>query len=92
MLVLAPRALELVKAFTVPDLIVNPLVKVFTPLRFNAEVALFWITPVTFVPMIPLMALAALPLPELVIVPVMLGAPEIVMTPPAPELSTMLPE
>ena len=39
-LVLAPNAFALVLPLTVPDLIVNPVVNVFAPLKFNCDVAL----------------------------------------------------
>ena len=68
----APKALTLVLPLTVPDLIVKPLVKVFTPESIRLEVAEFSITPVTFVPMIAEIVLSPAPEPELVIVPMWL--------------------
>lgn len=67
-----PKALALVVPKTVPALIVNPPVKVLTPDKVNCDVALFWMTPVTLVPMTELMVVVPLPAPELVIVPILL--------------------
>ena len=54
--------------------------KVFAPERVRAEVELFCVTPVTLVPMTELIKTLPVPLPELVIVPVLLAElPEIVM-------------
>ena len=62
---------------------VKPLVKVLTPERVNNEVALFWITPVTLVPMTELIDTPAVLLLELVTVPTLLIAPvESAMLPP----------
>jgi len=50
---------------------VNPPVKVLAPERVNCDVALFWMTPVTFVPMTALIVVVPLPEPEFVIVPML---------------------
>ena len=68
----APKALALVWPATVPAFIVKPPVKVFAPDKVNCEAALFWITPNTLVPMIALIVTAAVPLPEFVMVPLLL--------------------
>ena len=49
--------------------------------KLSVEVALFWTTPVTFVPMTELMRAEPVPLPELVIVPVLLTAAVVSATP-----------
>ena len=78
-----PKAFALVVPLTVPDLIVTPLLKeLLLPLKVNADVLLFSMTPVTFPPITPLITSVALPAPELVIVPTLLIlAPESVMMP-----------
>ena len=54
--------------------------KVFAPDKVSCDVALFWITPVTFVPMTELMVVVPEPEPELVMVPALLmDAPEMVV-------------
>lgn len=67
-----PPAVELVLRARLPALIVTPLVKVLLPVSVNCDVALFWTTPVTLVPMTALIVVVPLPVPELVIVPVLL--------------------
>ena len=57
-----------------------PAPSVVAPERVRLEVELFWLTPVTLVPMGALIDTLPVPLPELVIVPVLLAeAVEIVM-------------
>src|SRR5436190_8150039 len=71
----APKALALTVPSTVPDLIVKPLpVKVFTPLRFSCDVALFSITLVTLAPITELIVVLPVPVPLLVIVPMLFTA------------------
>ena len=81
----APKVLLLLPPMTVPALIVSPPVQRFvTAPSVRLETVLFWITPVTFAPMTPLMRVAPAPLaPELVMVPVGLTEPERVMPVPA---------
>ena len=67
-----PKALVLVCPSTVPALMVKPPVKVLAPESVNCDVALFWITSVTFVPMTALMVVVPAPELELVIVPMLL--------------------
>src|SRR5882724_9750593 len=72
-LVLAPKAFALVVPLTVPALIVRPLLNaVFAPERTSVDVALFSVTPVTLLPIAPLIVVVPLLEPELVIVPVLL--------------------
>ena len=60
------------------------------PLSNSLEVVLFWVIPVTFEPTPPLIVTLPVPLPEFVIVPVLLAeAVEIVM-PLAVELSLLM--
>ena len=70
--VVEPKAVLLIVPNTVPAFIVNPPVKVFIPDKVNCDVALFWMTPVTLVPMTALMVVVPVPVPELVMVPVWL--------------------
>ena len=88
-----PPADVLVVSETVPALIVSPLVNVFAPLKVNCDVALFWTTPVTFVPMTAEMVVVPPSLePELVIVPVLLtGVVEKVILAKPSESITKLP-
>lgn len=67
-----PPADVLVVSETVPALIVNPPVKVLAPDKVNCDVALFWTTPVTFVPITALIVVVPVLEPEFVIVPVLL--------------------
>ena len=72
----------LVEPVNAPLRIVTPPVKVFAPDRVRVVFALSWITPVTLVPMGALIDTLPAPLPELVMVPVLLTpmvALEIVM-------------
>lgn len=66
----APKALLATPPFTVPALIASPLVNVFVPDKTKDDVAEFWTTPVTLVPMTPEMVVVAVVLPLFVIVPV----------------------
>ena len=81
-LVLAPKAFALPEPITVPALMVNPPVKVLAPERERLDVALFWITPVTLLPMTALIVVVPLPMPELVIVPELLIGFVVRLTPP----------
>ena len=75
-----PNAALLVEPVEVPLRMVRPPVKVFAPDSLRVEVALSWTTPVTLVPMGALIKTLPVPLPELVIVPVLLtDAVEIVV-------------
>lgn len=65
-----PPADVLVVSETVPALIVNPEVKVLTPDSVNCDVELFWITPVTLVPMTALIMVPAALVLAFVIVPI----------------------
>lgn len=67
-----PAALALPANLHVPDFIVTPLEKVLFPDKESGEVELFWITPVTFVPITAEIVAVPEPAPELVIVPVLL--------------------
>src|SRR6185295_11335029 len=69
-LALAPKAFALVVPLTLPALISNPLVNVFAPESVSCDVALSCTTPVTLVPMMALMSVEPVPVPELVTVPV----------------------
>ena len=81
-----PNALALVVPPSVPARMVLPPEKVFTPESVSPEEVLFCITPVTFVPMMALIAVLPVPEPELVMLPVLLiEVPESV-TPLAMEL------
>ena len=51
------------------------------PERVNCEVALFWTTPVTLEPITALIVVAAVPLPELVTVPMLLTGPVVTEMP-----------
>ena len=74
----APNADAFVFPSQTPALIVSPDVNVFAPLSVSCEVAEFWITPVTFVPMTAEIVVVPVPVPELVIVPVwLIGSLEI---------------
>lgn len=64
----------LILANAVPDLINRPPFHVLAPLKVKDEVALFWMTPVTFVPMTALISAVPAPVPWLVIVPVLFTA------------------
>ena len=69
----APNVFPLAPPMTVPALIVRPPdQRLATAPSVRLEVALSWTTPVTFVPMTALMRTALVPVPELVIVPVLL--------------------
>ena len=67
-----PKALVLVVPLTVPALMVRPPVNVLAPDRVNCEVVLFWMTPVTFVPMIELIVTMPEPAFKFVTVPKLL--------------------
>ena len=72
---LPPNALVEVVAVTVPCWIFRPPLKAFAPLSARVEFALFWVTPVTLLPMMLLMVTVLEPVPELVMVPVLLMPP-----------------
>ena len=74
-----PKPAAFVLWLTVPLSIVTPAVNVLVPLRVRAEVALFCVTPVTFVPMTALISVFPAAVPEFVTVPVLFNeVPEIV--------------
>ena len=57
------------------------------PLMFRPDVALFWTTPRTLVPMTELIATAPVPVPALVIVPMLLREPVAKVSVPVPALA-----
>ena len=76
-----------VKSAKVPAVIVTFPVMLFeAPDKFNAEVLLFSISPVTLLPMAALIVTVPVPLPELVTVPILLTAVVITLMAPAVEL------
>ena len=77
----------LVEPVNAPLRMVRPPVKVFAPDSVRVEVALSWTTPVTLVPMGALIKTLPVPLPELVIVPVLLTDAVEIVTPLAVEPS-----
>ena len=60
----------------------DPVYAVFAPLRIKVLPALFSVTPVTLLPIAPLIVTVLLPAPELVMVPVLLTAPVPSVIPP----------
>src|SRR6266404_440036 len=86
----APRAVLLLMV-SVPAGSVFPPAYVFVPERVSAEPALFSVTVVTFEPILPLIVVPPVLLPELVIVPVLLTDPLSPIVPTPFALSVRLP-
>ena len=75
--------------WSVPAEIVVAPVYVFAPVRTSLEVVLFWVTPVTFVPITELIVAVPVPVPLFVIEPVMLTGFDVMETLPLPLAALM---